>query len=95
MSKIQIHSVFEKISVNIFSIRNLEEAKCYTISFIQTTEINKNDKDKMIKEINNFKTLILFQRYICNSLLKYEGLGANQYSKTARQAAADDSSNQF
>jgi hypothetical protein len=43
-----------------------------------------------LQEVNNAKSLVKFQTYICNSLLKYEGMGMNQINKTAKEAAADE-----
>jgi hypothetical protein len=34
-----------------------------------------------MKAVSETKSIIAFQRYICNALLKYEGLGVSQLSK--------------
>lgn len=88
--KFPIKSVLEQISATVFKMTCLNEAKIFTLNFIQDKDINEKDKLAMINEINNIKSLVRFQIYIANSLLKYEGMGMNQIRKTAREAAHDD-----
>lgn len=91
MSKIEIKSCFEQISEQVFSMKNLDEAKTFVINFIKEKHINEKDKQSILKEINQAKTLVRFQQYIANALLKYEGMGVNQMRKTSKEAAIDDS----
>lgn len=86
---INIKSIFEQISAQVFTMRNLNEAKQFTIEFVESKQINETDKVAILKAVNEAKTLVAFQKYICNSLLKYEGLGMNQINKTAREAASE------
>lgn len=86
---IAIKSIFEQISSQVFTMKNLNEAKQFTIDFVENKNINETDKASILKAVNEAKTLVAFQRYICNSLLKYEGLGTNQLNKTAREAASE------
>lgn len=90
MSKIPIHSIFEEISLVVFQMKDLEQARTYTIQFVNTKKINETDKQSILREVTNMKTISLFHRYICNALLKYEGLGMNQIRKSSRESAADD-----
>lgn len=92
--KIEIKSILEQISKEVFKMKNLDDAKKFVTEFIESKEINEKDKKSILHEVQNAKTLVKFQQYICNALLKYEGLGANQLHKTAREAAHDDN-NQF
>jgi hypothetical protein len=86
---INIKSIFEQISVQVFQMKNLNEAKEFTAEFVKNKNINETDKKSILKAVNETKSLTAFQRYICNSLLKYEGLGVGQLDKTAREAAAE------
>ena len=68
---------------------SLAEAKEFTINFVNDKSINEKDKQLIVNAVNEAKSMTAFQRYLCNSLLKYEGMGVNQMSKTAREAAAE------
>jgi len=81
MSKVQIKSIFEQIAEWAFTTANLEQVKKDTIIFVQSKNINDKDKTSIIKSINECKTTVRFQTYIANSLLKYEGLGADRMNK--------------
>lgn len=87
--KYPIKSIFEQISERVFDIKKLDEAKTFIVDFVSNKDINEKDKKSIIETVNNCKYLHQIQRYICNSLLKYEGLGMNNLNKTAREAAAD------
>jgi len=76
--KYQIKSIFEQISEKIFVMQNLNEAKTFIIEFVETKQINDKDKKNILLEVNNAQTLYKLQKYICNSLLKYEGLSVNK-----------------
>lgn len=77
--KVQIKSIFEQISTQVFTMTNLNEVKKFVKEFVNTKDINELDKQNILNEVENSKSLIKFQNYICNSLLKYEGLGVNQF----------------
>ena len=87
--KPQIHSILEQISEQVFKMTNLEQAKKFVTEFVEGKGINEKDKQSILNETKNTKSLVAFQRYLCNALLKYEGLGMNKMNKTAREAAAD------
>ena len=84
-----IKSIFEQISERVFVMKDLNEAKNFVTEFVGEKKINDKDKQSILREVNNAKTLARFQTYICNSLLKYEGLGMNNFDKTAKQADAE------
>jgi hypothetical protein len=73
--KYPIKSVLEEISTAVFSMRNLNEAKDYIINFINEKRINDKDKESIINATRDAKSLTSLQTYLCNALLKYEGLG--------------------
>jgi len=76
-----IKSIFEQISSTVFGMKNLDQAKQYVVEFVSDKHINNDDKVKIISALNESKTIVSFQRYICNALLKYEGLGVSQLTK--------------
>jgi hypothetical protein len=87
--KYPIKSIFEQISERVFEMKKLDEAKLFIVDFVSNKDINEEDKQKIIVAVNGCKYLYQVQMYICNSLLKYEGLGMNNFDKTAKQAAAE------
>lgn len=70
-----IKSVLEQISTTVFTMRNLNEAKEHIINFMNEKHINDKDKESIIKATQDAKSLTSLQTYLCNALLKYEGLG--------------------
>jgi hypothetical protein len=87
--KYPIKSIFEQISEKVFTAKTLTEAQQQVIEFVRGKDINDKDKQSILLETSNAKSLVSFQRYISNALLKYEGLGMNNFDKTAREAAAE------
>lgn len=87
--KVTIKSIFEQISEQVFSMRTLPEAQKFVKNFVESKDINDKDKQTILRETANAKSLVKFQQYICNSLLKYEGMGMNQINKTAREVASE------
>lgn len=85
-----IKSVLEEISKDVFSAKTLQIGKDVIINFINQKNIDLNDKNSILKNVNECKTLIRLQTYICNSLLAFEGMGSVQFNKTARQAAIEN-----
>jgi hypothetical protein len=88
-AKVPIKSIFEQISHRVFLMTNLAEVKTFVTEFVNSKDINEHDKYYILQEVNNAKSLVRFQTYICNALLKYEGMGMNQINKTAKEAAAE------
>lgn len=76
-----IKSIFEQIAEWAFTTADLVQVKQDTITFVQSKNINDKDKASIIKSVNECKTIVRFQSYIANSLLKYEGLGADRMNK--------------
>jgi hypothetical protein len=77
-----IKSIFEQISEQVFRMTNLSEAQAFVIDFVNSKNINDKDKKHIVYETKNAKSLVRFQTYICNSLLKYEGMSVNFNKET-------------
>ena len=90
MSLIQIKSVLEQIAEQIFIMKDVKQAQNFIIVFVSDKNINEKDKQHIVDSVSKCKHLSKVQMYICNSLLKYEGLGMNNYNKTSKQAAIDE-----
>lgn len=88
-AKVPIKSIFEQIATQIFLMTDLTKVKSFVTEFVNSKDINEHDKFNILQEVNNAKSLVRFQTYICNALLKYEGMGMNQINKTAKEAAAE------
>jgi hypothetical protein len=74
-TKVQIKSVFEQIAGKVFTMTNTSETKNYIIEFISSKGIDGTDKQGIINKVNACKNVNELQRYVCNSLLMYEGMG--------------------
>jgi len=88
-AKVSIKSIFEQIATQVFLMTDLAKVKVFVTEFVNSKDINEHDKYYILQEVNNTKSLVKFQAYICNALLKYEGMGMNQINKTAKEAAAE------
>lgn len=75
MSKYKIKSILNKISDAIQKVSTLDEMKKIAIDFIQKSEIDEDDKQKMVASFQAQTSIISFQQYFYNSLLYYEGDG--------------------
>jgi F0F1-type ATP synthase delta subunit len=82
----KIKSVLEQIAATVFTMTNVADAKEYINEFINSKDINDKDKASIIKAVAEIKSLIKLQTYLCNALLKYEGMGMNQINKTTAAA---------
>jgi len=76
-TKVNIKSVFEQIAEQVFQMTNINEAKTFTTEFINGKNIKEEDKKTILRQLDDIKTIVKFQTYICNSLLKYEGMSVN------------------
>lgn len=77
MSKFPIKSIFEQIAEQVFKMKNVNEAKQFITEFVDGKDINIEDKKLILRNISSLNTIGKVQNYICNSLLKYEGLSTN------------------
>ena len=78
MTNIKIKSVLEECTEVLFTINDLKQAKEYVINFINNRGIKDTDKVNIVRGTNESKSLIRLQTYVCNALLKYEGLSVNK-----------------
>ncbi len=79
-NKFPIKSIFEQISSVIFTMTVLADIQSYVVDFVNKHDINDVDKKSIIKNINACRNVNATYRYICNSLLKYEGMSLNGHS---------------
>ena len=73
-AKVQIKSIFEQIAEKVFVMNNINEIKSFVKSFVEGKNINNVDKNIILMNVDKCKNVTMVQRYICNSLLKYEGM---------------------
>lgn len=76
--KIQIKSIFEQIAEQVFKVTDINKAKQFINEFVESKNIKPEDKQLILKNVSECKTLIKLQTYICNSLLKYEGMSVGK-----------------
>ncbi len=74
-AKVQIKSVFEQITSKVFTATNVNETKEYIIEFITSKGIDGTDKQVIVNNVTKCTSIKELQRYVCNSLLMYEGMG--------------------
>ena len=77
MSKFQIKSMFEQIATQVFTMKDVNAAKTFINEFVNDKDINDIDKKVILNNIEDIKHINKLQTYICNSLLKYEGMSVN------------------
>jgi len=77
MKNFQIKSVLEQIATEIFKMSDVNKAKSFINEFITAKGINGTDKQVIINNVSKCTNLSAIQRYVCNSLLKYEGMSLN------------------
>jgi len=78
MSKVQIKSIFEQIASEVFNMKDVNKAKQFITDFVNNKKIKDEDKIVIIDNVNKCKYLYQIQSYICNSLLRYEGMSLNK-----------------
>ena len=77
MKNFKIKSVFEQIAAEVFTMRDVNKAKTFINEFITAKGINGVDKQVITNNVSKCTSINAIQRYVCNSLLKYESLGVN------------------
>lgn len=77
MKNVKIKSVFEQIAAEVFTMRDTNKAKAFISEFITSKGINGVDKNIIVNNVNKCTNINAIQRYVCNSLLQYEGLSVN------------------
>jgi hypothetical protein len=76
-AKVQIKSVFEQIASNVFTMKDVNQAKVYITEFITNKGIDGVDKNTIVNNVSKCTNINQLQRYVCNSLLMYEGMGVS------------------
>jgi hypothetical protein len=76
-TKVQIKSIFEQIAEKVFVMNNINDVKSFVKSFVEEKNINNIDKNIILTNVDKCKNTQAVQRYICNSLLKYEGMSVS------------------
>ena len=76
-TKVQIKSIFEQIAEKVFVMNNVNDIKSFIKSFVEEKSINNIDKNIIVTNVDKCKNTQAVQRYICNSLLKYEGMSVS------------------
>jgi hypothetical protein len=77
MKNVKIKSVFEQIATNVFAMKDVNQAKAFITEFITSKGINGVDKNIIVNNVNKCTNINAIQRYVCNSLLQYEGMGVS------------------
>ena len=60
---------------------DLNQAKSFVTEFVSQKGIKEEDKVLILNSIKDISSIIKLQSYLCNSLLKYEGMGMNKLEK--------------
>lgn len=72
-------STLATITNEVYSAKTAQEAKTIMINYLETTKVK--DKKKMIWDVSQLSSLTRVLTYFTNSLLRFEGLSVNTYSK--------------
>jgi len=86
MTNVNIKSVLEQIAATVFTMTNVADAKDYISEFINSKDINDKDKASIVRAVAEIKSMLKLQTYLCNALLKYEGMGMNKINKQTAAA---------
>jgi len=76
-TKVQIKSVLAEVAPQVFVMKHTNEAKKFIVEFITNKNIKEEDKKIILSNINKCNTIYSVHKYICNSLLMYEGHSVN------------------
>lgn len=66
-------SVLNKVVQKVFNAKTVDHARDLIKECLETSQINENDKQIMLNEIAQIKTLLKMYQYIANAILAYEG----------------------
>jgi hypothetical protein len=73
----EIQSILTKICNAVWNSNDLEESKKITLDLINSSNIDENDKNTIIKHVNEINDKDDYDKYIANSLLYFEGLSTS------------------
>ena len=68
-------STLAQIAIEVFSATTLTQGKLIVNNHIGGTGIKDSDKKTILRNVNDINGLPKLKSYLCNSLLKFEGLG--------------------
>lgn len=74
-------SVLTSISEQVFTAPTLSEAKEIMFARLASTNVNPEQKKIMMDNVYSIDTLANLQKYLCNSILRFEGMSVNRYKK--------------
>jgi len=66
-------SVLNKVVQKVFNAKTVDSARDLIRECLEISQINENDKQIMLNEIAQIKTLLKMYQYIANAILAYEG----------------------
>lgn len=69
----KLESTLASVASSVWEAKTADQARTLLIEHLSSTKVK--DKDKMIQDIEQLKTLQAIHRYTANALLKFEGLG--------------------
>ena len=73
MNKKKKVSVLNKVVQEVFNVKTLDKARTIMKECIKSSKINNEDKQTMLEELENIKTLEKIHQYAVNAILAYEG----------------------
>lgn len=73
-SSVEVKSVLRQMLDAIKNMADVNEAKQYVVNYLQGKEISEDDKNKMIRVVNQEDSMVGLLTYLYNSLLAYEGM---------------------
>jgi len=77
----ELTSKLESIAKEVNCAPTLKEAKEIAFSGLMTVRINEKAKKVILDNIYKINDLLQMQKYICNSLLFFEGMSMGGYNK--------------
>lgn len=66
-------SVLNRVVQKVFKAQTINEARDLMRKCLESSKINDEDKQTMLEEIEQIKTLEKIHQYIANAILAYEG----------------------
>lgn len=81
VNKVFVKSILQEITTVVFTMNNIGDIQVYVVNFVNERKIDDVDKKGIIQNINACKSVLAAHRYLCNALLKFEGLSVNGYDK--------------
>lgn len=74
----ELKSVLNQVIQDIYASKTANEAKQHFVGLLEASNIKKEDKVKMLDEVEKMNSLIKIQTYATNAMFKFEGLSVNK-----------------